>query len=148
MTCGQDKATKGLPFADHGAGCRSGQNTVTTDHGAAKAGRCRHAQNGLNGNIVVIAAVTADDQRFSLLAAQRVENGLHEVLEIPLLLKYRHLLPQPGRSRFLAGERRTGNTDHLRSHVMPHGKLSAPAGYRSKIGSGNMLPGEGQQPLR
>jgi hypothetical protein len=145
---GQDDATKGLPFADHGAGCRGGQNAVTTDQHAAKTGRCRHAQDGLDGDIVVIAAIATEDQRLPLLAAQRVENGLDEILEIPRLLKYRHFLSQPGCPRLLAGERRAGNADHLHSHVMPRRKLNAPNRYRSKIGSCQMLPGERQQPLR
>ena len=67
VTGRQYDAAESLPLADHRTRCRSRQNAVATDkHATESGGRC-HAQNGLDGHIVVIAAIATKDQGLSLL---------------------------------------------------------------------------------
>ena len=70
----------------------------------------------VNGIGFVPAPIAADDQRFAVLAIERVEDRLDEVFEVTGLLENFYLFAQAGGSRFLADNRSRGNGKNL--HIL------------------------------
>ena len=105
----EDDAAEGRALADHGAGCRGRQDAVLADHHAPETGGGGHAQDGLDGDIIEIAAITTEYQRLALEAFETVENRLDEVFEIARLAENLHFLAQSRSPRFLTGKRLAGN---------------------------------------
>ena len=114
---GQDDAAERFSRADH-AGCgRRGEQAALPDQDAAEPIRRRHLDDGLARLLVEEAPVAADDQGLAFEAFERVEDRLHEVLEIARLPEHLDLLAQPGGAGLLPLERL--GCDRLRVHLIP-----------------------------
>ena len=97
----QYDAAEGAVLADDVRRSRRREDAALPDHDLAEAVRGGHADHGLHHLAIVKAPVAAEHQRLSVAPFQAVEDRLHEVLDIVLLLENRHLLAQAGGSRLL-----------------------------------------------
>ncbi len=110
----QHQAAEGVVMANDMARSGGRQQAVLPDqHGAEAVGR-GDANNALDGDVVEVAAVAADHQRLALVALERVEDRLHEVLDIVGTAELAHPLAQAGGAGLLVGER--GGVNRLYRH--------------------------------
>ena len=94
MAGGENDAAERLALTDYRGCRRCREKPPTPDQQVTEAARSRHFDDGLDGAVVVEAAVAADDQGFSLKAVEAVEDGLHEIFEIVGLLEDGDLLSE------------------------------------------------------
>ena len=110
----QHDAAEGLVFADDVRGGGRRQDAALADHHLAEAIGGGHLDGDLDDFAVVVAAVAADHQALALIAFERIEDRLDEVLGIVRLLEYGNLLAEAGRARLLVRIGCGGNGfDHL-----------------------------------
>ncbi len=69
------------------------KNAALADHDLAEAVGGGHLDRLLDDLAIVVASVAADDEALALVAFQRIEDRLDEVLRIVRLLEDRDLLP-------------------------------------------------------
>ncbi len=91
----QHDAAAGRPAANDRAHRRGGQQSSLPHQHPRVALRRRHAQDGLDGDAVVVAPVAAHDQGLAAGVPQHVEQGLHKVFEIAGLLEHADFFAQP-----------------------------------------------------
>ena len=114
VACRQDDPAIGGASANEAGHRRRREDAALADNDMAKAVGGGDLDDLLDRFAVVIAPVAADDQNLASETLQRVENRLHEVLDIVRLLEDRHLLAQAGGARLLVGIRRGfDGADHL-----------------------------------
>ena len=99
---GQDQAAARAIFADDVARRGSGQDSALADQRTAITIGRGDAQGGLDHRAVVEPPVAPDHDGTGIGTLHRVEDRLDEILGITGLREFGHLLPEPGRSGFLA----------------------------------------------
>ena len=85
VTRRENDAAERLALADHRAGCRRRQDTITPDQYPAKPCGRRHAKDRLNRHIIEVASVTAENQRLPALTFEVIEDALNVVFKITWL---------------------------------------------------------------
>ncbi len=111
----QDDPPERLVLADDTGRRRRRQDTALAHQDPAETVGRRHPEDDLNGFVVVVAAIAAENQRLATIAFEGIENRLNEILQVVRLLENLHFLTKPGGSRLLTPERFCLNS--LDSHL-------------------------------
>ena len=116
MRSREDEAAVGVVLQHQVRAGRGGKKAVLSDDEFFNAVCCRHLDEFLDGGLVIITAVAADNEDFSLHVADSIKNTLDEILEVIRLHHDFCFFTEAAGSHFLVGVRCRRNGFN---HVFP-----------------------------